>query len=245
VVLVGSQRSSDRPSSDAALNLISAVRVAAASDLAEVAVVMHGSTEDDFCLVHRGTRVRKCHTSRRDAFHSINEPPLALVRGSEIQYLRDDYRRSSGEGRVRVDARFDPRVVLIKATPGASSDLIRAAVDRGYHGIVLEGTGLGHAPHSMFDGIKLAVEQGIPVVMTSQCLWGRVNMNVYSTGRDLLNLGVIPCEDILPETAYVKLMWVLGHTRRPERVADLMRQNLAGEISERTRPDAYPAPWRV
>lgn len=244
VVLVGSQRSSDRPSSDAALNLISAVSVASTSDIAEVTVVMHGSTSDDYCLVHRGTRVRKCHTSRRDAFHSINDLPLAVVRGSEIRLLRTDYRRAAEKGRVRVDAKFDPRVVLIKATPGASADLIRAAVDRGYHGIVLEGTGLGHAPSSMFDGIKHAISAGIPVVMTSQCLWGRINMNVYSTGRDLLSLGVIPADDMLPETAYVKLMWVLGHTRRMEKVAQLMRQNVAGEISERTRADTYPPPWR-
>jgi len=238
VVLVGSQRSSDRPSSDAALNLISAVQVAGYSDIAEVTVVMHGSMEDDSCLVHRGTRVRKCHTSRRDAFQSVNELPLAIVR-EEIEYIHNDYRKVQRSGKVKVNSKLDPKVVLLKATPGAGPELLEAAIEAGYHGIVLEGTGLGHVPSSMFKSIQHAIEQRIPVVMTSQCLWGRINMNVYSTGRDLLKLGVIPAEDMLPETAYVKLMFVLGRTRELEKVAELMRQNLAGEISKRTRPDAY------
>jgi len=234
VVLVGSQRSSDRPSSDAALNLVSAVTFAAKSNIAEVVVVMHGSMSDDFCLVHRGTKVRKCHTSRRDAFRSVNQSPLAVIRNGRIDVLERNCRVASDRGKVRVDGKFDPRVILIKATPGCSSDILYAVVDLGYRGIVIEGTGLGHAPETMFDGIKRAVESGIPVVMTSQCIWGRVNMRVYSTGRDLLNLGVIPGEDMLPETAFVKLMYVLGHTRRIEKVREMMLTNMAGEISSRS-----------
>jgi len=232
VVLVGAQRSSDRPSTDAHLNLLSAVAVASRSDLGEVCVVMHGSMEDDFCLIHRGTRVRKCHTSRRDAFLSINASPLGVVRGGEVRML-GEYRRR-GEGRVEVDARLEPRVLLLKVTPGMAPDLLQAALERGYRGIVLEGTGLGHAPESLFGALREAGERGVPVVMTSQCLWGRVNLNVYSTGRDLLGMGVIPAEDMLPEVAYVKLMWVLGHTGDPEEVRRLMLQNLAGELSPRS-----------
>jgi len=232
VVLVGAQRSSDRPSTDAHLNLLSAVAVASRSDLGEVCVVMHGSMEDDFCLIHRGTRVRKCHTSRRDAFLSINASPLGMVRGGEVRML-GEYRRR-GEGRVAVDARLEPRVLLLKVTPGMAPDLLQAALERGYRGIVLEGTGLGHAPESLFGVLREAGERGVPVVMTSQCLWGRVNLHVYSTGRDLLGMGVIPAEDMLPEVAYVKLMWVLGHTGDPEEVRRLMLQNLAGELSPRS-----------
>ncbi|MEM4201951.1 MAG: Glu-tRNA(Gln) amidotransferase subunit GatD, partial [Candidatus Hadarchaeum sp.] len=242
VVLVGSQRSSDRPSSDAALNLISAVAVAARSDIAEVVVVMHGSTEDDFCLIHRGTKVRKCHTSRRDAFQSINDIPLGMVQSGQIKLFRDDYHRASLQGRVRVQGRFEKKVALLKVTPGLPSSVIKDIVASGDKGIVIEGTGLGHAPQSLFEGIEFARKRNVPVVMTSQCLWGRVNMNVYSTGRDLLQLGVIPAEDMLPEVAWVKLMWVLGRTKDLDKAAKLMQQNLAGEITSRTRPDVFLKP---
>jgi len=236
VVLVGAQRSSDRPSSDAPLNLISAVTFAARSDVAEVTVVMHGSMADDYCLAHRGTKVRKCHTSRRDAFVSVNQPPLAVIRNGEITVMERNYRRAEDSGRVRVDGRFDPNVVLLKATPGLRSDVLEALLDAGYRGIVIEGTGLGHLPETAFEGVREAIKRGVPVVMASQCIWGRVNMRVYSTGRDLLNLGVIPAEDMLPETAFVKLMYVLGHTRKLEKVRKMMLTNIAGEISERSLP---------
>jgi len=242
VVLVGSQRSSDRPSSDAALNLIGAVTVAGKSDIAEVCVVMHGSTEDNFCLIHRGTKVRKCHTSRRDTFQTINDIPIGMVRGGELKLFRDDYNRAKPKGRVKVDGKFEQRVALLKVSPGMRSEILDGLLGAGYKGIVLEGTGLGHTPQSLFDGIQRAVERGVPVVMTSQCLWGRIDMKVYSTGRDLLQLGVIPGEDMLPETAYVKLMWVLGHAKKLEEVLKLMRSNLAGEITPRTRPDVFLKP---
>jgi glutamyl-tRNA(Gln) amidotransferase subunit D len=242
VVLAGSQRSSDRPSSDAAMNLVSAITAAARSDIAEVVVVMHGATDDDFCLIHRGTKVRKCHTSRRDTFQTVNDVPIGQVRGRELKLFRNDYNRAKPEGEVRAEGKFEPRVTLLKVTPGMSSDLIQMMLEAGEKGIVLEGTGLGHAPETLFDGIKLATSKGIPVVMTSQCLWGRVDMKVYSTGRDLLQLGVIPGEDMLPEVAWVKLMWVLGQTTDPAEVSALMRRNLAGEITPRTRPDTFLKP---
>ena len=242
VVLVGSQRSSDRPSSDAALNLISAVTVAGKSDIAEVCVVMHGSTEDDFCLIHRGTKVRKCHTSRRDTFQTINDIPIGMVSARELKLFRDDYNRASPKGRVEVDGKFEPRVALLKVTPGMPSSVIEGMLRSGDKGIVLEGTGLGHTPESLFNGIKRAVAKGVPVVMTSQCLWGRIDMKVYSTGRDLLQLGVIPGEDMLPEVAWVKLMWALGHAKNPKEVSKLMQNNLAGEITSKTRPDVFLKP---
>jgi glutamyl-tRNA(Gln) amidotransferase subunit D len=242
VVLVGSQRSSDRPSSDAALNLISAVTVAARSDIAEVCVVMHGATDDDFCLIHRGTKVRKCHTSRRDTFQTINDIPIGMIRDGRVTLFRDDYNRAKPKGKVKLDCKFETRVALVKVFPNIQPDVVDALVDAGYKGIVLEGTGLGHTPESLYGGIKRAIKMGVPVVMTSQCIWGRVDMKVYSTGRDLLNLGVIPGEDMLPEAAYVKLMWLLGHTRNPQEISKLMRTNLAGEITPRTRPDVFLKP---
>lgn len=241
VVLVGSQRSSDRPSSDATLNLIGAVTTAR-SDVAEVCVVMHGSTEDEFCLIHRGTKVRKCHTSRRDTFQTINDIPLGMVRGGKLELFRDDYNRRKPGGKVKVDGKFEERVALVKTFPNVQSDILEQLLGAGYKGIVLEGTGLGHAPKALYGGVKKAIKNCVPVVMTSQCIWGRVDMKVYSTGRDLIRLGVIPGEDMLPETAYVKLMWVLPHAKDLDEVSSLMRTNIAGEITPTTRPDVFLKP---
>ncbi len=240
VILVGSQRSSDRPSSDASLNLVGAVS-AAASDLGEVGVVMHGSTEDDFCFIHRGVKVRKCHTSRRDAFQSINEMPIGMVKDKEVQFFQERKRRNEGV-EVEVEDGFEEKVALVKIYPGIRSDRIDNLVDQGYKGIILEGTGLGHTPETLYSGIERAIENGIPVAMTSQCLWGRTNMRVYSTGRDLLDLGVFSVGDMLPETAYVKMMWILDKTQNEKEVESLMKKNMTGEISPRTRAENFLKP---
>ncbi len=240
VVLVGAQRSSDRPSSDAAMNLYSAVKVAAEAPFAEVVVVMHGSISDDYCLAHRGTKVRKMHTSRRDAFRSVNDIPLAKVYKDRIELLSKNYRPRDKNRELELKNKFDNKVVLLKIYPGMKGDIIEYLVDAGYHGIVLEGTGLGHTPEALFSAIKRAIREGVPVVMTSQCIWGRINMNVYSTGRELLSFGVIPGEDMLPETAYVKLSWVLAQTRDLDEVRELMLTNIAGEINRRSLVSLYP-----
>ncbi|ASJ08921.1 glutamyl-tRNA(Gln) amidotransferase subunit D [Thermococcus siculi] len=238
VILVGSQRSSDRPSSDAAMNLICSVRMATA-DFGEVAIVMHGETGDTYCLAHRGTKARKMHTSRRDAFRSINDVPIAKIwPEGKIEFLRDDYRRRT-DSEVWVDDEMEEKVALVKVFPGIQPEVIDFFVDKGYKGLVIEGTGLGHVPTYVIDSIKRATEEGVTVCMTSQCLYGRVNLNVYSTGRRLLKAGVIPCEDMLPETAYVKLMWVLGHTDDPKEVREMMLTNYAGEITPYTRFDTF------
>ena len=238
VILVGAQRSSDRPSSDAAMNLTCSVRMATAN-FGEVAVVMHGETGDTYCLAHRGTKVRKMHTSRRDAFRSINDIPLAKIwADGRIEFLREDYRKRS-EGEVFVDGEMEEKVALVKSFPGMQKEILEFFIDKGYKGIVLEGTGLGHVPTYLIDTIERATQEGITVCMTSQCLYGRVNLNVYSTGRRLLRAGVIPCEDMLPETAYVKLMWVLGKTQNQEEVRKMMLKNYAGEITPYTRFDTY------
>lgn len=228
VVIVGSQRSSDRPSSDAAMNAISAATVAT-SDIAEVCVVMHGTTSDEFCSIHRGTRVRKMHTSRRDAFQSINQPPIGRV-----DYLSRKIQtflpyRHRGEVELELADRLEPRCALVKYTPGASPEILDYYIDKGYQGIVLEGTGLGHVASNWIDGIRKATEKGIPVIVTSQCLRGRIGDLVYDTGRYMLDAGAIEGEDMLPEVALVKLMWVLAN--RPGEVRTLMGRPLAGEIS--------------
>ncbi|MEM4699450.1 MAG: Glu-tRNA(Gln) amidotransferase subunit GatD [Candidatus Nezhaarchaeales archaeon] len=239
VVLVGSQRSSDRPSSDAAMNLMCAVTVASRAPFAEVVVVMHGSVSDTYALVHRGTRVRKCHTSRRDAFKSINCPPLAKVEGGKVELLSKPLRDRDRSRRVRLSANFEERVALVKAYPGMDGSLVDHLVSRGFRGLVLEGTGLGHVPHAIFDSLKRAIDSGLVVVMTSQCLWGRVNMNVYRTGVELLRMGVLPGGDMLPEVALVKLMWCLGQTKDAEEVKRLMLTNIAGELQDRTQFSSY------
>lgn len=240
VVLVGSQRSSDRPSSDASLNLLGAVSTAV-SDLAEVCVVMHGSTEDEFCLIHKGTKVRKCHTSRRDAFQTINNKPIGKVEGKDVDFFTEDRERRS-ETKIEVEDGFEEGVALVKSYPNIQSEVIENLLDEGYKGIVLEGTGLGHVPESLFPGLEKAAELEVPVAMTSQCIWGRTNMNVYSTGRDLLDLGVFSVEDMLPETAYVKMMWVLDKTQDIDEVKEMMKKNIAGEITPRTQSDVYLKP---
>ena len=238
VILVGSQRSSDRPSSDAALNLRSAFRYAGYGEYAGVFVAMHGSMSDDEIHIHRGTRVRKLHTSRRDAFRSVNARIVAKVlKSGEIRYVDTSGLRRRGEGKLKVRANFESKVALVKMYPGLQEDILEHLIDADYKGIVLEGTGLGHIARRLVPLIKKATSKGIVVVMTSQCLWGRINMNVYSTGRELQQAGVIGLEDMLPETALVKLMWTLGQTDEPEEVKRIMLTNIAGEIGLRSLPE--------
>lgn len=228
VVLVGSQRSSDRPSSDASMNAVCAATVAI-SDIAEVSVVMHGSTSDDFCAIHRGTRVRKMHTSRRDAFQSINQQPLGRVDYLTREIKAFQPHRHRGETALEVAAKLEDRCALVKYTPGSSPEILNYYIDKGYRGIVIEGTGLGHVASLWIDGIKRATEEDIPVVISSQCLRGRICDRVYDTGRDMLDAGAIEGGDMLPEVALVKMMWLLAN--RPGIVRSLIGQPLAGEIS--------------
>jgi glutamyl-tRNA(Gln) amidotransferase subunit D len=240
VVLVGAQRSEDRPSSDAAENLIGAVRCAAQAPFAEVVVAMHQTISDEAVAIHRGTKVRKLHTSRRDAFKTVNAGLLARVLGGEVVMLTDDYSPRRPGGGLVLRPEFEEKVALIKFYPGMNPGIIEWHVEEGYRGIVLEGTGLGHVRRECFPQIQRAIESGITVAMTSQCIWGRVNMNVYSNGRDLLSMGVIPLGDMLPETALVKMMWVLGQTRDVDEARRLMQRNIAHEFSSRTVEHVEP-----
>ncbi|MDD3043488.1 MAG: Glu-tRNA(Gln) amidotransferase subunit GatD [Methanosarcinaceae archaeon] len=230
IVFVGSQRSADRPSSDNAMNAICAALVAI-SDIAEVSVVMHGTTSDDYCEVHRGTKVRKLHTSRRDAFKSVNSKPLAVVDydSRKIETLIAHTRR--GEVPLKFKPGMETKCALVKFTPGADPAILDYYLEAGYKGIVIEGTGLGHVSTKWIPSIEKATEAGIPVVITSQCLNGRVCDRVYDTGRDMLKAGALEGEDMLPETALVKMMWVLGQTGAFEEAVELLGADLSGEIT--------------
>jgi len=210
------------------------VLCAARAPFAEVVVAMHQTISDEAIAIHRGTKVRKLHTSRRDAFKSVNSSLLARVYNREIIMLTDEYNRRRDDGEFILKPDFEEKVALIKFYPGMNPDIIDWHVQNGYKGIILEGTGLGHVRRRCFPSIRDAIESGVIVAMTSQCIWGRVNMNVYTNGRDLLSLGVIPLGDMLAETALVKLMWILGQTDDPEEVKSLLTRNIAHEFSSRS-----------
>ena len=233
VIFVGSQRSSDRPSSDAATNLVGAVNLASRAPFAEVVLGMHETTSDKAIVFHRGTKVRKCHTSARYAFQSVNSPPVARLLDGEIEMIAKNYRKK-GDGELEIEDSFEEKVALIKFHPDFNPGIIDWLVDGGYRGIVLEGTGLGHINTGYYGSVERASKEGLYVGMTSQCIWGRVDMDVYTTGRELQEIGVEPLGDMLPETALVKLMWSLGQSEDMDEVKSLMRRNIAGEYSDRT-----------
>jgi glutamyl-tRNA(Gln) amidotransferase subunit D len=231
IVFVGSQRSADRPSSDNVMNALCSAK-AAVSDLGEVAVVMHANTSDDRCAIHRATRVRKMHTSRRDAFQSIGIPPIGEVDYPDLHLtLAPHARRRSGQEPVLTDT-LEPRCGILTFAPGLPFEVLSAF--EGYRGLVLSGTGLGHVASAWIPALSDLIEGGTTVVMTSQCLRGRVCDRVYDTGRDLLSIGVIEGGDMLPETALVKLAWVLGQEKDADRIRSLVQEDLRGEICRRS-----------
>ncbi len=239
VVVVGSQRSSDRPSSDAALNLIHAVSAAARGDIAEVQICMFGPTSDHYGLLHRGTRCRKMHSSYRSTFRTIGDVPLSVVDRDGFTTINPDYLPRDHSRKVRIDTLHDDRVTILYYYPGMKPDLVDALVEKGYRGIVIAGTGLGHVNKPLFPALKRAIDQGVHVVMTVQTLWGFAQMYVYDTGRDLLKLGVVPLDNMLPETALMKLGWVLGHTDEHDEVMAMMRNPINHEITEREPHNGY------
>ncbi len=239
IVMVGSQRSSDRPSSDAALNLIHAVKTAAESDIAEVIVSMFGPTSDQYGLLHRGTRVRKMHSSYRSTFRTIGDIPLAMVDRNKITPLRNDYKKRRSDKQVTINTAFEEKVSIVYYYPNMQPDIIDSLIDNGYRGIVIAGTGLGHVNKPVYKALERAQKEGVAVYMTVQTLWGYVQMYVYETGRMMMQLGVIPAANMLPEVAYVKLCWALGQTDDLEKVKDIMLTPIAGEITEREPYNGY------
>lgn len=231
VVFVGAQRSSDRPSSDASCNLMAAAKFCVEGGRAGVFVVMHDGPGDDSFAVHCGTRVRKMHTSRRDAFKSINVPPVAHV-DKDGKIVFNTPGRAVSDAKVEARSAMCTDVVLLQFYPGMDPALFHDVVMKS-KGVVIAGSGLGHVNSNMVPLIKEATDAGIIVVVTSQCLNGRTNLNVYNTGRDMLAAGAITVWDMLPETAYTKLMWALANTSSVEAAKVVMQTPLAGEMSDR------------
>jgi glutamyl-tRNA(Gln) amidotransferase subunit D len=235
VVLVGAQRSPDRPSSDGPSNLSAAVHVARDRRLGEVVVVMHEGLSDGRYAIHRGSWVRKMHSSRRDAFESRSGPPLGVFDGATVT-LSEPVRPPS-RGPARVDGPLDPRGGLLTFYPGLSGERAAAFVS-GLRGVVLAGTGLGHIASEHLGWIREAAQRGVVVAMTTQCLAGVVDPYVYATGRELLDAGVLFLDDLLPETAYAKLLWALGHGASPGEVRSLLTKDRVGEFHRRRRVEA-------
>ncbi|MCD4680218.1 MAG: Glu-tRNA(Gln) amidotransferase subunit GatD [Bacteroidales bacterium] len=239
IVLVGSQRSSDRPSSDAALNLMHAMNAAGNSDIAEVMVCMFGPTSDDYGLLHKGTRVRKMHSSYRSTFRTIGDVPMAMVDRKKITTIKKDYKRRRKDRDVTILPYFSDKVTMLYYYPGMKPDTIDALVDAGYKGIVIVGTGLGHVNKELYPAIERANAKGVVMYMTLQTIWGYVHMFVYDTGRDMMAKGIIPGANMLPEVAFIKLGWALGQTEDPEKVKELMLTVINDEITEREPYNGY------
>ena len=244
ILLVGAQRSSDRGSSDAAMNLICAAEFIAKTDFAGVAICMHEHTSDNSCAILPPAKTRKLHSSRRDAFKPVNDAIIARIGydSRKIEFIKKDYLKKDKKRKSAIKPKMEDKVGLLKIhinmLPG------QFEFYKNYKGLVIEGTGLGHTPgqvpnewckihEKIYPAIKKVIDSGCIVVMATACLFGRVEMRVYSKGRDLLNLGVISGEDMLPETAFVKLAWLLGNYKKEE-VKELIGKNLRGEISERS-----------
>jgi glutamyl-tRNA(Gln) amidotransferase subunit D len=239
VILVGSQRSSDRPSSDAALNLMHAMKAAAESDIAEVQVCMFGPTSDEYGLLHKGTRVRKMHSSYRSTFRTIGDTPLAMISRTNITPIKNNYNKRRSDKNVIIKPFFEDKVTMLYYYPGMSPDILDSMVELGYKGIIIIGTGLGHVNKELYPAIERAQAKGVHMFMTLQTLWGYVQMFVYDTGRDMMAKGIIPLGNMLPEVAFIKLGWVLGQTNDPEKVKQLMLTSVNDEITEREPYNGY------
>lgn len=234
VVLVGAQRSPDRPSSDGVSNLAAAVRLAREGAFGEVVVVMHAGLSDDRFAVHRGTRVRKMHASRRDAFQTRNGPPIGWIDAEGTHWTEPVRPPSSGP--AAYDDRWGDRGGLLWFYPGLAPAQAEAFATE-LRGLVIAGTGLGHVSALHLPWIRAAVQNGTVVVMTTQCLEGAVDPYVYATGRELLRAGVLYAGDMLPETAYVKLLWALGRSDDPAEVRRLILTDRAGEFAPRRQSE--------
>lgn len=255
VIVLGSQRSSDRPSSDAATNLLSSayfISEAEKNNFHKVAICMHNKTDDPECQIISGVAARKNHSSRRDAFQSVNKPIIATINFEKEQIKFTDKKhkdKEDEEGKFSLK-KFDEKIKigLVKARPGFQTKELE--IYKGYDGLILEGTGLGHFPITKFDEntkqdeenfkILKQLAQKMPVAMTVQTINGRVNMNVYSPGRKLQEIGILGHNlDMHPETAYIKLAWLVSNYKLEE-VKELYGKNLRGEITERSQLNTYP-----
>ncbi len=239
VVLTYSQRSIDRGSSDARLNLICAARIAT-SDINQVTLVGHASEDDNYCNVLPGTKTRKMHTSRRDTFKPINTQPIARVWPDKIEIIKADYLNKKPKNKLKLDNKFQDKVALVKFYPGQTPDILEWYHKQGYKGIVVEVAGIGQvateSKHSWVKKIQELTKKGMTICAASQTIYGRLHPYVYSSGRKLANAGMIYLEDMLSETALVKLGWVLGHSdwaKDPKIIKEKMLENISNEFNSR------------
>lgn len=239
IVLVGSQRSSDRPSSDAALNLMHACYTAGHGDIAEVMVCMFGPTSDEYAFLHRGTRVRKMHSSYRSTFRTLGETPLATVTRKGVKPIKSEYNHRRKDRKASIMPYFEEKVAIIYYYPNMMPDMVDSLIENGYKGIIIAGTGLGHVNKPLYPALDRARKAGVAVYMTVQTLWGYVQMFVYETGREMMALGVIPGENLLPEVAYIKLGWALGQTSDLEEVKRIMLTPINDDITPREPYNGY------
>lgn len=255
ILLVGAQKSPDRASFDGAMNLICAAQFIK-EEIPGVYTVMHGSMNDDYCNIIRATKCRKMHSSRRDAFRAINDFPIAKVyQNGKIEYQKDK-RLLIVKPRTepKLDLSFSDKVVIVKAYPNSDPKILEWYIKKGYKGLIIEGTGLGHCPTGMggkdksFDKkkswvsyIKKATEKGIIVVITTQCLFGRVNGNVYANLRYVQEAGgcYLNQHDMLPEVVYIKLSVALERFKTREEIIKYLEKNISGEISKKEIPESF------
>ncbi len=245
VVFTASQRSIDRGSSDAFMNLLCAVSTAASFDGAEVLTCLHGTSNDDYCLLIRGSKVRKMHTSRRDAFRPINNTPLAKIYSNGIiEKLDKKYKKRNKKSKIRCKSDFCQETGLLYVYPGFDPKVIDYYIDNGYKGIVIGATALGHVnsqgKKDVLPYIEKAINKGIMIVIASQTLYGSTHRYVYSNLRKLsVQLGCDFAKDCLPEVAYVKLGWVLSNTKNIDEAKKLFNENIAGEFSEKSKYESF------
>jgi len=238
VVLTYSQRSSDRGSSDSRMNLICSAWMAL-GNVAEVMLVGHASTNDDYCYALQGNKTRKMHTSRRDTFRPINCKPIAKVwQDGKIEMIRNNVNKRN-KHKIIVDGKFDDKIALIKFYPGQNPDILEYYRNKGYKGIIIEMSGLGHVisqgKNNWIPKLRQIIKKGMFVYAASQTIYGRLDSYVYSPGRKLEEIGVVFLGDILSETAFVKLGWVLGHKDWRGSVSTRLKmlENVSGEFNER------------
>jgi glutamyl-tRNA(Gln) amidotransferase subunit D len=200
---------------------------------------MFGPTSDEYCLLHRGTRVRKMHSSYRSTFRTIGDVPLAMIDPDGIEYLKHDFKRRRSDREVKINTAFEEKVTILYYYPNMSPDIVDAVVEKGYRGIVIAGTGLGHINKPLYPAIKRATDAGVHIFMTVQTIWGYVQMYVYETGREIMELGVSPASNMLPEVAYMKLCWTLGQTDDRDEVRRIMLTPVVDETTKREPYNGY------
>ncbi len=242
IVFTGSQRSTDRGSTDAATNLLLSAFAAKNFQGGESVICMHANLNDEYNYILRGNKARKMHTERRDAFRPINIKPLAKVyTDGKIKEISPEI--ITKKENTRLNDKIDDKVKLIYGYPSMGGDIIDYYTNNKVHGLVIAATGFGNLPledKTVVDALKKAEKEQIPIVITSQTVYGSTNKFVYSTLREISKFdNIMYVGDMTTETAFVKLMFALGNSKELEEIKKIMSNNLAGETKERREIDEF------